>query len=75
MELDGKDYYFDEEGRYDSSKVRPMVALTYDDGPGKYTDKLLDCLEENNAKATFFMVGTEIASFRTKVKRDEETGL
>ena len=57
LELDGKDYYFDEEGRYDSSKVRPMVALTYDDGPGKYTDKLLDCLEENNAKATFFMLG------------------
>ena len=57
MELDGKDYYFDEEGKYDSTKVRPMVALTYDDGPGQYTEKLLQCLQENNAKATFFMLG------------------
>ena len=39
-----KDYYFNEDGSYDPSKVRPMLALTFDDGPGEYTDELLDCL-------------------------------
>lgn len=75
LELDGKDYYFDEEGRYDSSKVRPMVALTYDDGPGKYTDKLLDCLEENNAKATFFMLGENAERYPDIVKRIYDSGM
>ena len=35
----------------------PRIALTFDDGPGQYTEELLDCLEENNAHATFFMLG------------------
>ena len=52
-----KDYYFDEDGMYDPSMTRPMLALTFDDGPGEYTDRLLDCLEENGAHATFFMLG------------------
>ena len=46
-----------------TSTAKKSVALTFDDGPSSFTDRLLDCLEENNAKATFFMVGTEIASF------------
>ena len=49
-----------------------LIALTFDDGPSSFTDRLLDCLEENNAKATFFMVGTEIASFPEEVKRMKE---
>ena len=52
-----KDYFFDEDGSYDPSVQRPMLALTFDDGPGEYTDRLLDCLEENGAHATFFMLG------------------
>lgn len=50
------------------------VALTFDDGPSSFTDRLLDCLEANNAKATFFMVGKEIASFPDEVKRMEKLG-
>ena len=50
------------------------IALTFDDGPSSFTDRLLDCLEENNAKATFFMVGTEIASFPDEVKRMKKLG-
>lgn len=34
-----------------------MVALTYDDGPGPYTEELLDILEANDVKATFFVNG------------------
>lgn len=50
------------------------VALTFDDGPGSFTDRLLDCLEKNQSKATFFMVGEEINSFPDTVKRMEEMG-
>ena len=50
------------------------VALTFDDGPSSFTDRLLDCLEANNARATFFMVGKEIASFPDEVKRMEKLG-
>ena len=50
------------------------VALTFDDGPSSFTNRLLDCLEANNSKATFFMVGKEIDSFPDEVKRMESLG-
>lgn len=37
---------------------KPMVALTYDDGPSaRNTPKILATLKANGARATFFMVG------------------
>ena len=51
-----------------------MLALTFDDGPGQYTDKLLDCLEENNAHATFFMLGQLVGQYPDEVKRMVELG-
>ena len=69
-----KDYYFNEDGSYDPSKVRPMLALTFDDGPGEYTDELLDCLEQNNAHATFFMLGQNVSSYPDAPKRMLELG-
>lgn len=35
------------------------VYLTFDDGPSVYTGEILDILEENNVKATFFVIGKE----------------
>lgn len=32
---------------------QPTVYLTFDDGPSKLTDKVLDILEEEGVKATF----------------------
>ena len=34
------------------------IYLTFDDGPGPYTKKLLDVLDKYNIKATFFVVGS-----------------
>lgn len=40
---------------------RPMVALTFDDGPlPGVTDQILDILEEYNARATFFVIGCRL---------------
>jgi peptidoglycan-N-acetylglucosamine deacetylase len=42
---------------------RPMVALTFDDGPDpEYTPRILDGLAFAEAQATFFMVGRQIAA-------------
>jgi peptidoglycan-N-acetylglucosamine deacetylase len=40
---------------------RPMVALTFDDGPDpEYTPRILEALGSAGARATFFMVGRHI---------------
>ncbi|MCH5186761.1 MAG: polysaccharide deacetylase family protein [Oscillospiraceae bacterium] len=54
---------------------RPMVALTFDDGPGPYTEKILNCLVENNAKATFFVVGNRLKTYSGQLKREAELGM
>lgn len=53
--------------RIDPSK--PMVALTFDDGPSQYTARILDALENNSAAATFYMVGNRIGKYPDTVKR------
>ena len=37
-----------------------VVALTFDDGPSKYTNGILDVLKRNNAVGTFFVVGNKV---------------
>ena len=68
------DYFFKDDGTYDPSQKRPMLALTFDDGPGQYTEELLDCLEENNAHATFFMLGNNVSEYPEAPKRMLELG-
>ncbi len=53
---------------------QPMVALTFDDGPGKYTDKLLDCLDKNNSVATFYTLGYLVEAYPDAVKRAAKLG-
>lgn len=64
-----KDYYFNEDGFYDPSKKRPMIALTFDDGPGEYTETLLDTVEKYNAHVTFFMVGQNVEGHESTIQR------
>ena len=40
---------------------KKLVALTFDDGPTNFTDKILDVLIKNKAKATFFWLGKNLA--------------
>lgn len=37
-----------------------VVALTFDDGPSKYTDKILDILKKHDACGTFFVIGNKV---------------
>lgn len=53
---------------------QPMLALTFDDGPGPYTDDLLECFEKHDARATFFMVGKNIPNYPDAVKKMGDIG-
>lgn len=46
-----------------------QVAITFDDGPSTYTATLLNWLKENEVKATFFLVGNRVPSYKNTVKR------
>ena len=69
-------YYFGEDGtvvrEIDGSK--PMVAITYDDGPSIYTDSILDVYEEYGQKCTFFVVGDRISWNEEAAIREYELG-
>ena len=49
--------------------TKPMVALTYDDGPSAVTSRILDSLEANGARATFYMVGNRMGSHQSTIQR------
>ena len=50
------------------------IALTFDDGPGPYTPKVLDVLERLHAHATFFVVGKMLEYFGASAVREIEDG-
>lgn len=54
---------------------KKYVALTFDDGPGKYTKELVDLLSKNNVKASFFMVGQNIKNYKSYVKYAYDNGM
>ena len=50
-------------------KDRKMVAITFDDGPHKTnTNKIIDILKKYNARATFFMLGSNVKLYPDVVK-------
>lgn len=53
---------------------KPMVALTFDDGPSMYTDEVMKVFEKYNATASFFMLGQNIKNYPDTVKHMVENG-
>lgn len=53
----------------------PYIALTFDDGPhGTNTPRLLEMLKQRKVKATFFVVGQNVAEYPELAKRIVEEG-
>jgi len=48
-----------------------MVALTFDDGPGVYTQLAVKKLRQHHLRATFFLVGKEIRAYPQLVPLEE----
>jgi peptidoglycan/xylan/chitin deacetylase (PgdA/CDA1 family) len=58
----------------DCSQVK-CVALTFDDGPTPYTDRLLQILKDSDSKATFFEIGNKVAANPDGAKRVADAGM
>ena len=66
-----------EKGKWSRRKLdpdKPMVALTFNDGPSIYTPRILNCLEEYGQAATFFVVGSNAARYGGYIKRAYDLG-
>jgi len=49
--------------------AEPVVAFTFDDGPGpRWTPMVLDALDAHNVPATFFMVGRNLETYADLVR-------
>ena len=56
----------------DGSKIidtKKHIAITFDDGPSKYTASLVDILDANKAHCTFFFLGSKLLSAEDKIKK------
>ena len=56
----------------DSNK--PIIALTFDDGPSKYTNQIIDLLKEYNCNATFFVLGNKVKIYKDTIKESINNG-
>ena len=62
-----------EETEPDDGQKR-KVYLTFDDGPGEYTETLLDTVEKYNIHVTFFMLGQNVEGRESTVQRMLQLG-
>jgi len=54
---------------------QPVVAMTFDDGPHpELTPKLLDILKKRNIRATFYVIGRNVAAYPEIARRIVEEG-
>ena len=49
--------------------TRPMIALTFDDGPSEETDRILAVLAEYDCRATFCVIGNKVEAYSDVIKR------
>lgn len=52
----------------------PKVALTFDDGPGKVSKRVLQSLQLHGAKGTFFLVGNRLKPHANLVLMEQNAG-
>jgi peptidoglycan/xylan/chitin deacetylase (PgdA/CDA1 family) len=51
-----------------------IIALTIDDAPSRFTQELVDVLRDNDAKATFFVIGGQVPGREEGLTRVVDTG-
>lgn len=60
---------------YSVNPDKPMLALTYDDGPyAPATNRILSALEKSGGRATFFVVGSRVATYADCIRRQAALG-
>jgi len=53
---------------------KPVVALTFDDGPSVHTTRILNVLQQYDERATFFVQGNKVEEHKTKILRATHMG-
>ena len=53
---------------------KPIIALTFDDGPSKYTKQIIELLKEYNCNATFFVLGNKVKIYKDTIKESISNG-
>ncbi|GAA0814167.1 hypothetical protein GCM10009111_10650 [Colwellia asteriadis] len=51
-----------------------LIALTFDDGPSEYTQKILDVLNEAKIPASFFWQGKNLSPYQSLIKQTIKDG-
>lgn len=53
---------------------KPVVAITFDDGPSQYTEEIIETLEENDCNATFFVLGNKVEAYQNVIRESIKNG-
>lgn len=56
-------------------KKTKYIAFTFDDGPGDDTDKLLNALDKYHSKATFFVLGNRVNTYKKQLQHAYNLGM
>src|SRR5437016_3127207 len=59
---------------YEGRARDKIIALTFDDGPGKFTVPILELLNQHHIRATFFMEGSQVEEFPHIARQVVEAG-
>jgi peptidoglycan/xylan/chitin deacetylase (PgdA/CDA1 family) len=54
--------------------TQKIAYLTFDDGPNRYTKQILNILKEKRAKATFFVIGSQLEKNKELIHRILDEG-
>lgn len=56
-------------------QTKPMVALTFDDGPNYNTKKIIDILNKYHVHATFFVLGENVSYYKNIIQYMKNSGM
>lgn len=59
---------------HQQNTTNKVIAITFDDGPTEFTPRILDLLENHQAKATFFCIGNKVEQLPEIVKNIDKKG-
>lgn len=69
-----KDTYYKKINNKIIDPYKKVVAFTFDDGPSKYTESIIDLLYENDANGTFFILGNKVKYYSNIINKSISYG-
>ncbi|KAI9171361.1 Chitooligosaccharide deacetylase [Paramyrothecium foliicola] len=54
---------------FEVSTTEKVMALSFDDAPSAHTEEIMDILKENDAHATFFVIGSQVQGREDKLRK------